>query len=102
MFYGLNADRQEAVWASTDASPDQWTKQFLSANPQHSPLEDYFPGTARPFLNNQADAVALPAPEIKVLNDSAQENRRIENVRVTSIRQAQLISVYGEPDTQIR
>ena len=102
IFYGLNADRQEAIWASTDASPDQWTKQFLTANPQHSPLEDYFPGTPRPFLNSQADVVALPAPEIKVLNDSAQENRRIVHVRVTSIRQAPLISVYCEPDTEIR
>lgn len=101
IFYGLNADRHEAVWASTDASPDQWTKQFLT-NPQHNTLEEYFPGTVRPFLTTQADTVALPAPEIKVLNDSAQENRRIVRVRVTSIRQAPLICIYGEPDSGIR
>ena len=46
IFYGLNADKHEAVWASTDASPDQWTKQFLT-NPQHNILDEYFPGTGR-------------------------------------------------------
>lgn len=102
IFYGLNADRQEAVWASTDASPDQWTKQFLTPNPRHSPLEDYFPGTSRPLLFNQAEAVALPGPEIKILNDNAQESRRLVHVRVISTRQAPLISVYGEPETEIR
>lgn len=102
IFYGLNADKHEAVWASTDAGPDQWTKQFLTATPQRGPLDEYFPGTPRQFLKNQATAVSLPAPEIKVLNDSTQENKRTLHLRVTSTRQAPLIAVYGEPDTAIR
>ena len=101
IFYGLNADRHEALWASTDASPDQWTKQFLT-NPQHNTLEEYFPGTVRPFLTTQTDPVALPAPEIKVLDDSAQEDRRIVHLRVTSIRQAPVICIYGEPNSEVR
>lgn len=102
IFYGLNADTHEAVWASTDAGPDRWTKQFLSVNPQHSPLDEYFPGSPRPFLKNQAAAVALPAPEITVLSDSAQANKRIVHLRVTSMRQAPLMCIYGEPNSEIR
>lgn len=102
IFYGINADKQEAIWASSDQSPDQWTAQFLTSTPQMSPLEEYFPGTPRPFLKNQALVAALSAPEIKVLDDSTKENIRTLRLRITSTRGAPLISVYGEPATEIK
>ena len=34
LFYALNGDTGQALWASDDQKPDAWTTQFLGANPR--------------------------------------------------------------------
>ena len=63
VFYGLNAESGEALWASYDRRPDDWTSQFLSATPERRPLPA-FVGFPRPMLVHPAPALALGGPEI--------------------------------------
>jgi hypothetical protein len=102
LFYAMNADKQEAIWASSDRIPDEWTAQFLSPTPQARPLEEFFPGTSRTYLYAPAPIAELPAPDVKVLDDSLQGNVRMLRLRLTSPRQAPLMSVYAEPAAVIR
>ena len=61
IFYGLNADTGQAIWASSDETPDEWTAQFLSATPKKEPLPNYLPMEAGNFLQSQAVSATLAA-----------------------------------------
>ena len=102
LFYALNADKQEAVWASSDRTPDEWTAQFLSHTPQARALEEFFPGTTRTYLYAPAPIAELPSPDLKVIHESLQGDMRMLRLRLTSPRQAPLMSVYAEPGAEIR
>jgi peptidase M28-like protein len=96
VFYVLNADTGKAVWASSDARPDEWTSQFLSRDATAAPLNDYLPwvnNTA--FLQQPAPATTLAAPEIKVLDDQVQDQTRLIHLRVNSAREAATLFIYS-------
>lgn len=101
MLYGLNADTSQAVWASADASPDAWTSQFLAANRRSGALADYFPGSARSFLQADAPAVALVAPQIVMLSDARDGETRTLRLRVSSPRQATVMTINVSADAQV-
>jgi hypothetical protein len=96
VFYVLNADTGKAVWASSDARPDEWTSQFLSRDATSAPLNEYLPwlnNTA--FLQQPAPAATLAAPEIKVLDDQVQDQTRRIHLRVNSVREAATLFIYS-------
>jgi hypothetical protein len=96
IFYALNADTGKAVWASSDARPDEWTSQFLSTDIPAAPLDDYLPGVnGEVFLQQPAPAATLAAPEIKVLEDQVQEQTRRIHMRVISAREAATLFIYS-------
>jgi hypothetical protein len=96
LFYAMNADTGKAVWASSDARPDEWTSQFLSRDVAAAPLNDYLPWVnSVPFLQQPAPAAALAAPEIKVLDDQVQEQTRRIHMRVSSGRDAATLFIYS-------
>jgi hypothetical protein len=101
IFYGLNADTGEAIWASIDEEPDEWTAQFLSANPEKGALTEYFPSIAKEFLGSRAQIAPLAAPSIVLLADEAHNGVRTLRMRITSPRQAPLISVYVNASAEI-
>jgi hypothetical protein len=101
LLYGSNADTQSAVWASSNARPDAWTAQFFSQGPQRSSLPDLFPFSSRQFLTAQAPFIALPAPSIEVLSDNADNGVRTLSLRLTSPRQAPVISLGVAADMPI-
>ena len=99
LFYALNADKGNAVWASFDAQADEWTSQFLSNAAQRLPLNDYFPWfEGEPLLQQQAPAVSLAAPETTVLDDQSDEQTRSIRMRVGSPREAATLFVYVESE----
>lgn len=102
LFYCLNADKHEAIWASSDRASDEWTARFLSHTSPAGPLEEFFPGSTRPYLKTPAPIADLLAPDLKVLADSLQGDVRTLRLRLTSPRQGPLISVYAEPGMEIR
>jgi len=95
LFYALNADNGKAVWASTDARPDEWTSQFLRSDVRAAAMNDYFPWLDTDvFLQQQASTAPLPAPEIKVLDDTSDEQTRSVHMHVSSAREAATLFIY--------
>jgi hypothetical protein len=110
IFYALNADSGEAVWASTDPAPDQWTAQMLGA-PQRGSLIGYTPFSYPGFLKNRAPALPLDAPSVTVVGqdqigqgqigegqnkEGQTEKGRTLRLRVKSTRQAPMIIIQGD------
>lgn len=102
LFYGLDADSGRAVWATADRAPDEWTGQVISAQASRTTLHEIFPLGERPFLNQQAPAVAgLTGPDVKLLSDSSNGDHRTLRLHVISRRQAPQLSVYVQPDVEV-
>ncbi|MBW4635040.1 MAG: M28 family metallopeptidase [Iphinoe sp. HA4291-MV1] len=101
IFYGLNADTGKAIWASIDEKPDEWTSQFLSANTEKGILAEYLPLVPKKFLNSQAPVATLAAPNIEPLSDQVRHGVRIVRVQITSPRQARIMSIYVDSNTEV-
>lgn len=95
VFYGLNADTGEALWASADAAPDSWTSQFFPNGGARRQLADVFPVVDDgAFLTAAAAPAPLPAPEAKLVEDARGGETRVLRLRVSSPRKAPLVSLY--------
>ena len=103
MFYALNADSGNAVWASIDQRPDEWTSQFLSTNPQNKPLGEFFSPylSGEQFRQNAAPAAQIAPPQIAVVNDQKNGDGRTLSLRVTSARQAPLLSLFLDSKSEL-
>jgi hypothetical protein len=101
LFYALNADTGKSLWVSSDTRPDEWTKQFLSARAEKGPLNDFFPLSSRVFLKDQAPVTQLEAPQVALLDDRTENDVRSLRLRITSPRQAPMVSIQMDPNTEV-
>lgn len=101
IFYALNADENEAIWASSDNKPDEWTRQFLASDASKGPLAELFPWRPGSFLKSKAQVAPLDAPNVALASDSMAEGQRLITLRITSPRQAPIICVYVEQSTDV-
>lgn len=103
MFYALNADTGNAVWASLDQRPDEWTSQFLSSTPQNRPLSEFFSPylSGEQFRQNPAPVATVVPPQVVVLSDQKNGDVRRLNLRVTSSRQAPLLSLFVDSKSEL-
>jgi hypothetical protein len=102
ILYGLNADTQTAMWASSDRKADAWTTQFLSGDVKKGPLTDFFSkGSVRQFLQSSAPSTSLSAPNITLLADSTQDGVRTLRLHVTSSRQATTMSIFLDSEAVV-
>ena len=83
--YMLDADASQAYWVSNTPHADAWTRQFFSA-PTFRPLPALFPGVLLPILHQLAPRVALTAPVVEVVSDSALPTGRRLRLRVRPSR----------------
>ncbi|MCA1568548.1 MAG: hypothetical protein LC803_23455 [Acidobacteria bacterium] len=97
LFYAMNAMTGNAVWASGDERPDEWTSQYLGRDVERLKLIEYLPGRAETYLSGQAPNVSLPAPKLSILGEEQQEGARILRLRARSMRNAPLMSLVLEP-----
>ncbi len=102
LVYGLNADTGKALWGSLDAKTDSWSAQFFPGQGERNKLSDFLPQLSARFLQNEAPAVLLSAPEATVLSDNTSGNTRTLRMRITSPRQAAVIALYVEEDADIQ
>ncbi|MGD2115049.1 MAG: M20/M25/M40 family metallo-hydrolase [Acidobacteriota bacterium] len=65
LFYALDADSGEAVWASFETEPDDWTSRVLSEEPEVRPLLGFL-GRPVDLAVASAAPLELPAPELEV------------------------------------
>jgi hypothetical protein len=100
IIYCLDADQQHAVWASGYLQPDEWNRQFFT-KPRTEPLSDFFPGSISPYLQNDAPLVDLPAPEVKILADDIDNDKRKLHFNLSSTRQASIMLLFFHKDAGI-
>lgn len=102
IFYGLNADSGTAVWASADRKSDEWTSQFLSADAADGVLPEFFStNSTGKYLKSPAPAATLAAPHVSLVGDSSQGGVRTLRLRLTSPRQANLLSLYVDSKAEV-
>ena len=101
LFYALNADTGQAFFASSDATTDEWTRQFLSSNVQRATMPEFFPGSPRVLWKSTASAAQLAGPQASVTTDHTENNVRTLSFRVSSPRRAPVIAIYTGPDTAV-
>lgn len=101
LFYGLSADSAKASWFSADSNTNEWTSKFVSLNAERGKLDDYFPASSRLFLKGDAPTVQMPAPGIDLLEDKTINDIRRLRLRMTSPRQAPILSFYINSDSEL-
>jgi hypothetical protein len=97
LFYAMNATTGNAVWASGDERPDEWTSQYLRRGVERLRLTEYLPWRGETYLSDQAPNVPFPAPELSLLGEERLEGARILKLRAKSMRNAPLMSLVLEP-----
>lgn len=102
IFYGLDADKGAAVWASTDGQPDEWTAQFFSQQAQMQSLPQFFPLRSNQFRTAAAPVQSLTAPVVQVLADTKGDSSRTLKLKIMSTRQASVISIGVESDEDVK
>ena len=101
LMISLDAETGQAVWASFDAAPDEWTAQVLTQNPARESLNLPFIEFGAQFMQAPAPALDLPAPQIDVLADEATTTGRTLRLQLSSPRQAPLLIVSLENELPI-
>jgi hypothetical protein len=87
--YSLNADENSAVWITYDRSADEWTRQFLTANPQGpQPQQKYLAGLDRAFLSAPAPVLPLLPPLLENLEHKQEGEVHRLKLRIRSQRNA--------------
>lgn len=102
ILYGLNADTGKAVWASDDERADEWTGQFLSTGTERGTLPDLaYANSSKLYLKSPAPAASLPAPQVELLDDHTTDGTKIMRMRLSSPRQAAVMSVYVDSKAEV-
>jgi hypothetical protein len=101
VFYLMNSDSAKAIWATLDESPDAWTAQFFPDGARKATISEYLPSAAGEYLQSPAPLAPLPAPNVVLLGDSTSDNIRTLRLRISSPRQAPVISVYADKGAEV-
>jgi MFS family permease len=96
ILYALNADTEQAIWASGDEAPDAWTAQFLGDDAKKGSMADYLGPSADPMLHGEAPTVDLAAPDVALLGDGTRDWGRALHMRVTAPPEADLVVVEAD------
>jgi hypothetical protein len=100
--YWLNANTGKGSWISLDERPDGWTSQFLTGGIEREKINIFVAPGGESVLKTDAPPLKLPAPEIVTLDDSVSGNERILRLRLTSLRNADVLWVAVEKGTVLR
>lgn len=101
VFYVLDPERSRAIWMSLHAQPSTWTGKFFPPGAVSSSVNDYLPNFLGPFLNAPAPVVSLVPPSAEIVSDESSAGVRRLRLRITSPRNASIITVGAEAGTQI-
>lgn len=99
VIYALDANSGHAIWASSDAQVDEWTRQFFTRDMREGLLPDFMPQWQREFRYAPAPVLSAPPPTLEVLADTLFAEGRTVRVRITSPRGARsaAVMVFGVP-----
>ena len=102
LFYAFNADTGQSIWATPDARRDRWTSLVLPADAQRKPLPEFSPLNAgKPFMQSPAPDAQLSSPQAELLESRADAGSRTMRFRISSSRQALLLSIDLETGAEV-
>jgi Peptidase family M28 len=99
LMYALDADTGKAQWVSTDASPGDWTRRYVTGR---GDISDAFPIVTGEVDTGPATAANLPAPTISTTADTTAGGTRTVSLTVTSHRAVRLVDLQVEGATVLR
>ncbi|WP_176560346.1 M28 family peptidase [Brevibacillus dissolubilis] len=102
MMYSQYTNENRAVFASTDAQPSNWTKQFLSEAITEGTLTDLNPTYSAPVIKSEAPFLNVQGPEVKVQSDQSIDGGRSLELLVTSPRGADELSFFITSDAKVK
>ncbi len=85
--YYLDADEGQAFWVSSFEETDEWNQQFFPY-PEVGPLSEIYPFAQRIRLKSPARAINIPAPDVRVLEDTTYRGQRRISLVLRSQREA--------------
>lgn len=101
VFYCMNAETGQATWASVDAKPDEWTRNYFAAGTERGPLTECLPQSSRTFLKSKAPVGQLDAPRAELISNEKNNETTKVSLRLTSPRGANAISIFFQPEAEI-
>jgi len=101
LFYALNSDLNQAVWASHDQRPDEWTARFLVNGLERDSLPDYLGPNRETYLKSPAPPVSLPPPIVKLISDNTSGGIRDLRFQVSSSRQSPILIISANPESSV-
>lgn len=99
--YGLNFDRGQAVWISSDNETDEWTAQFFPEGTPRTAVREFRPDDGDSYLRAPAPIAPLQEPQVHVLEEVSDGAFRNITIHVASGRAAPLITLYAGPETEV-
>ncbi|MEZ0449378.1 M28 family peptidase [Cellulomonas sp. ICMP 17802] len=91
LMYALDADSGKAWWVSSEASPSDWTSQYVSG---HDDVASTFPLLTDGVWTGSAEAADLPAPEITTNSDTTADGVRTLELTVVPQRPVRLVGLH--------
>ena len=99
LLYILNADKNEAVWATYDVNLDPWTKNYLGENPKKANAingDDLFSKYNSAFTyRSKAPLKPIAKPTIVFMKDSLVGKWRLLKIQITPNRKVNRYDVFA-------
>ncbi|MFI6696498.1 M20/M25/M40 family metallo-hydrolase [Streptomyces sp. NPDC050433] len=94
LLYVKDLSRNTTKWITGDPEPDAWTRKVLGESPERVSAADYYPQRGdEPVLTAGAPGLDLPAPTVKLVDDSTSGDTRRVRFKATSQREAWRIQI---------
>jgi len=101
IFYCLNADTGQSIWASADERLDEWTRQFFPGGARRGPIPEYA-HIDQQFLNGPAALdQSIEGPNLTLLTDKVKDGVRRIELQVISPRQAPYVSIFVSANVDV-
>lgn len=105
LVYILNADNNQANWATYDSNLDEWTKAYLGENPKiATPLNTnklYSKYGSEYTFMAKAPLKTIPKPTIEFVTDSLSGNKHFYKIKITPNRKVNRYDVFTNEKASI-
>jgi hypothetical protein len=93
VLYAQDTDAGQAVWASSDAALDDWTRPLFVDARAFGPLPNFMPVWDRAFWQARAPVVPLSPPSLDIVSDTTAAGVRTLRILTASTRGARSVIV---------
>ncbi|MEA1888924.1 MAG: M28 family peptidase [Pseudomonadota bacterium] len=105
IIYVLDADKNEAYWASYDSEVDEFTRQFLGNNPATgsidiSTLTSKYNSKVK--FHRKAEVKKIAQPVIEIISDTMIDSGRVVQLSITPQRKANILELISNTAIHFR